>query len=162
MKPTTWKDIAELIGIAAIVASLLFVGLQMQQQQEIAMASQYQERYSTIMDFWIARQQSDIERPKLGQRIIDRSGLPTGVDPNTTADQFGSHYLWARMTLGVYDNLHFQYESGFLTDDAWSAYEAQIAQSRDDPYIQYVLTNNRNVYRSSFIELMDRLTQNAD
>lgn len=36
MNSTNWKDIAELIGIAAIVASLVFVGLQMQQQQEIA------------------------------------------------------------------------------------------------------------------------------
>ena len=38
MKSTSWKDIAELIGIAAIVASLVFVGLQMRQAQEIAFA----------------------------------------------------------------------------------------------------------------------------
>ena len=38
MKRTNWKDILELIGIAAIVASLLFVGLQMKQDQEIAQA----------------------------------------------------------------------------------------------------------------------------
>ena len=31
-----WKDLAELIGIAAIVASLLFVALQMRQAQDIA------------------------------------------------------------------------------------------------------------------------------
>jgi hypothetical protein len=36
LKTTNWKDIAELIGIAAIVASLLFVGMQMRQDQEIA------------------------------------------------------------------------------------------------------------------------------
>jgi len=36
MRSTNWKDVAELIGIAAIVASLLFVGLQMRQEQEIA------------------------------------------------------------------------------------------------------------------------------
>ena len=33
MKSTNWKDIAELIGIAAIVASLVFVGLQMRQER---------------------------------------------------------------------------------------------------------------------------------
>ena len=38
MKSTNWKDIAELIGITAIVASLIFVGLQMQQAREIAIA----------------------------------------------------------------------------------------------------------------------------
>ena len=36
MKSRDWKDIAELIGIAAIVASLIFVGLQMKQAQDIA------------------------------------------------------------------------------------------------------------------------------
>jgi hypothetical protein len=36
MKKADWKDIAELVGIAAIVASLVFVGLQMRQEQTIA------------------------------------------------------------------------------------------------------------------------------
>ena len=35
MAPERWKDIAELIGIAAIVASLVFVGLQMQQTEDV-------------------------------------------------------------------------------------------------------------------------------
>jgi hypothetical protein len=36
MNKTNWKDTAELIGIAAIVASLVFVGIQMKQSQDIA------------------------------------------------------------------------------------------------------------------------------
>ncbi len=36
MKNTNWKDIAELVGIAAIVASLVFVGLQMRQDHVFA------------------------------------------------------------------------------------------------------------------------------
>ena len=39
MKSTSWKDIAELIGIAAIVASLIFVGLELQQSRAIAEAN---------------------------------------------------------------------------------------------------------------------------
>ena len=38
MKSSDWKSTAELIGIAAIVASLVFVGLQMRQTQSIAMS----------------------------------------------------------------------------------------------------------------------------
>ena len=38
MKITNWKVVAELIGIAAIVASLIFVGLEMRQQQVLARA----------------------------------------------------------------------------------------------------------------------------
>lgn len=36
MKFKVWNEIAELIGIAAIVASLVFVGLQMRQDHVIA------------------------------------------------------------------------------------------------------------------------------
>jgi len=36
MKSVNWKDIAELVGIAAIVASLIFLGLQMQQAERLA------------------------------------------------------------------------------------------------------------------------------
>ncbi len=57
-KSLNWKDIAELIGIAAIVASLIFVGLQMRQTQRIAltemdlniMGAEFNSR-SAIYDF---------------------------------------------------------------------------------------------------------------
>jgi hypothetical protein len=39
---SSWKDTAELIGIAAIVASLIFVGLQLKQEQNIAIAQTIQ------------------------------------------------------------------------------------------------------------------------
>lgn len=41
MKNANWKEFAELTGIVAIVASLLFVGLQLKQGHEIALATQY-------------------------------------------------------------------------------------------------------------------------
>ena len=41
------KDIAEFVGIGAIVASLIFVGMQMRQTQEIAIADGYSELASS-------------------------------------------------------------------------------------------------------------------
>ena len=38
MKINAWKDIAEIVGITALVASLIFVGLQIRQEQAIAIA----------------------------------------------------------------------------------------------------------------------------
>jgi len=50
MKSRDWKDIAELIGITAIVASLLFVGLQMKQSQDIASAERIMLRAATFVE----------------------------------------------------------------------------------------------------------------
>ena len=41
MKDKNWKGIGELIGIAAIVGSLIFVGLQVRQDQQIAIAATF-------------------------------------------------------------------------------------------------------------------------
>jgi len=44
MRFSEWKEIAELVGLAAIIASLVFVGLQLKQSQDIALATQYKSR----------------------------------------------------------------------------------------------------------------------
>jgi hypothetical protein len=44
MTNITWRELAEAIGIVSIVASLVFVGLQLRQSQQVAVAEQYQVR----------------------------------------------------------------------------------------------------------------------
>ena len=45
-----WKRTAELVGLAAIVASLIFVGLQMRQDQEIARAQALVDASAVVTD----------------------------------------------------------------------------------------------------------------
>ena len=57
MKSTNWKDVAELIGITAIVLSLLFVGLQLRQSQQLAveeLVSYSNERQNAIRGLIVA------------------------------------------------------------------------------------------------------------
>ena len=64
-----WKETAELVGTAAIVASLLFVGLQMRQTGEIARGQMYSNQlanalaaYSAISDhpdIWVRGKRGD-------------------------------------------------------------------------------------------------------
>ena len=46
MKSVNWKGAAESVGIAAIVASLIFVGLQMRQEQNIAVV----DTFGTVLE----------------------------------------------------------------------------------------------------------------
>ncbi len=50
MKSPSWKDLIEIVGITAIVASLIFVGLQMRQDQEIAEAQAYIDASAVLTD----------------------------------------------------------------------------------------------------------------
>jgi hypothetical protein len=64
MANSNWKDVAEIVGMTAIVASLIFVGFQMRQDRQIAEAqifSHYGESHTvwvglvtSNMDTWIA------------------------------------------------------------------------------------------------------------
>ena len=54
MRNVTWKDAIELVGIGAVVASLIFVGLQMRQTHEIALATLYQMRSDAAREIRIA------------------------------------------------------------------------------------------------------------
>ena len=50
MKKVNFDACAQLIGMISIVASLIFVGMQMQQSQTIALAAQQQSRTEVLVD----------------------------------------------------------------------------------------------------------------
>ena len=51
MKISDWRQIAELIGIVAIVASLIFVGLQIRQEHTIALAQNAADFDDTMIEY---------------------------------------------------------------------------------------------------------------
>ena len=86
MKFKEWNEIAELIGIAAVVGSLIFVGLQMRQAQDIAnaerrmmdLANSY-EMHNAInehADIWLRgltdEELSDVETVIFENLVVDR------------------------------------------------------------------------------------------
>ena len=75
MPSKNWRHIAELFGIGAIVASIIFVGLQMQQSQEIAVGAQYQERANTQIENYMSQIHSDQALRNRGQRLINAASL---------------------------------------------------------------------------------------
>ena len=46
-----WKSVAEFVGIAAIVASLIFVGLQLRQDRQLALAENAAEFDDTMIEY---------------------------------------------------------------------------------------------------------------
>lgn len=116
MRFTEWKEIAELVGLVAIVASLVFVGLQLKQSQEIALATQYQSRAESVQELVLTHLEIGYDPfvPALRQGVED--GVPVG-DIHTV------HWLWIQM-----DNHYYQYQAGFLDQDAW---EAQLRNTKE-------------------------------
>jgi len=162
MKLDALKEVAELVGIAAIVASLVFVGLQLRQAQEIAIADQYQERSNAAVDWYSARMQSDTSLESVARRLSanDAAGSVSGVfvsfgddDPHLVAQR----YLEFRANMTFFDNYHFQYERGFLPEDAWLAFRVRLTGLLKNAFNTDIYRQQRTQYRESFRRVCDEI-----
>jgi hypothetical protein len=156
MKTGSWKDIAEFVGIGAIVASLVFVGLQLKQSHEIAIADQYQNRADAALDFYVARMQSGpaleltairiselVESEQLGP-AVRRSLEDEG--PQIAA----MRHLHYRSNITLFDNYHFQYQLGFLTEDAWVGFRRRLKELLSNDVYAELYKQMETQFRSSF------------
>ena len=145
MRFTEWKEIAELVGLVAIVASLVFVGLQLKQSQEIALATQYQSRAESVQELVIAHLESDYVPfvPALRQGVEE--GVPVG-DIHTV------HWLWIQM-----DNHYYQYQAGFLDQDAWEAQLRNTKELFSFCRMRFVYEWRKRGLRDEFVSLVDSL-----
>ena len=128
MSTFRFKDTVELIGIAAIVASLIFVGLQIRQEQQIAIVDTYGQLSQSNIDLTLQMgEQMDVwkkglDGDKLTEDELDRfSALAAAVveynkrvfirwtrlgpfDPNIAASRFA-------FALYIYPGLRREFES---------------------------------------------------
>ena len=99
------NDWMQVIGIFAVVASLIFVGLQMKQSHEIALASQYQARAEAALSLFETHIEAKYTMPPFLNKVTDTF---------TVQDIAQAQWQWTAL-----DNHYFQYQKGFLEEDAW-------------------------------------------
>ena len=163
MRQFSWKAVGEFVGIGAIVASLIFVGIEMRQQQEIAAATHHQERAFKSIDYYFSIMQIDSELGRRAQRqsIIDTSRL-VGYDREyleslTPKERVQSHMIGI-INIFIWDNLFYQYQSGFISAATWQADRSRFRKSlANTSYIRYEIDHNEKGYRTDFIELAKKL-----
>lgn len=151
------NDWMQVVGIFAVVLSLIFVGMQMKQSQNIAIAAQYQERYATIAEILSDRQLDPDHAQFIGEREISLHGLPPGIDQSMSAREYGRRFMGIRLSLQTLDNYHFQYESGFLTEDAWASYLRQYDRTFRTPVALHYFDNYKDMFRPSFLAAIEHL-----
>jgi len=162
LKAANWKTIAEFVGMAAIVASLIFVGLQMKQAQEIAIATQYQERANTAIEYYLGHMNEPAISDR-GRHMVENGyydAFPTAVRESVvskTPEAIALAYLRFRMTMTMQDNNYFQYESGFMSEEAWQSQRNRFRKYIANELIAATYLHEKSEYRSSFQQLCDQV-----
>lgn len=166
MKKGELNDWLQVVGLIAVVASLIFVGLQLKQSQEIAIAAQYQARLDAASGHYTAILQSDAGLRVVGADVladINANGtLPAefkawaGSQP---VEELAFRVIGATIFLKSHDNIYFQYQSGFLSDEAWSALRMQLKAGLNDPrsWCRSVYESKPEVWRDSYRTLIEEL-----
>lgn len=150
MNAAGWRDIAELIGIAAIVASLIFVGLQMKQNHEIALAGQYQARAEVTLDLYSTFVEID--------DIPNVPALRNRISETVTARSIAEIlWLWIAM-----DNHYYQYKSGFLDEESWQAQLRNIKAIYAVCEVRFVWEWRKNGLRAEFVEMVESVGSSCD
>lgn len=132
MNQAKLRDWLEIIGIFAVVASLIFVGLQMQQAQKISMSQTYQARTATAAEWNMAfaanpaalsayRKASEGNEDEIAAQEYDAL--------NRTL--VGLYYL--------YDNAYYQYQAGFVSEDFWDMTSESLRGMMEIPVANRIL-----------------------
>ena len=138
------NDWMQVVGIFALVASLVFVGLQMRQSQEIAIAGQFQNRTQTVLSF--IETQMEVGYVPNGPGWRDR----VSTKEVSVEDIHISQWLWIN-----FDNHYFQYQTGFMEESAWQAQLRSLRSAYSRCETRFVYDLRKRGLRSEFIELVE-------
>lgn len=108
------NDWVQAAGIFALVASLVFVGLQLKQSQDIALSQASQSRTATTIEILVNSAENSAFTSSVAKR---RSG---NGDAHTIEERVAMRQ-YAIGILYLYEDQHFQYVNGFLPEERWQA-----------------------------------------
>ena len=168
MKRFNWRDLAEIIGFASIVGSLIFVGMQLRQSQEIAIASQYQERASTAVEYYSSQMQNEQAITDQAEKISAavRSGHASpairSLIETQSPESIGLWFYQKRVFFVMLDNFHFQYRSGFMAEESWDAFRRELRDELSNDATAAYYRDYGSNFRSSFEELCDQILKEIE
>ena len=163
------SDWMQVVGIFALIVSLAFVGLQMQQDRDIARAAIYQDRvaimYENLNAFASDRDRVEF-KIKLDGRDPDELVSSEGWAKSLTFMQF---YVFAFREYGnlyLLDNDHFQFETGFLSEGHWKAIRADVkSDMSENPMFRWVVEqeiDTKDELRPAFLNELQEILRESD
>ena len=152
MQSRPQRDWLQIIGQFGVVASLLFVGLQMKQDQEIALSAAYQARTATLVDFVTALATDEVTRTafsKLGGDVAD-----------LTSDERIAAVMISMAGRELLQNSQYQFARGYLDEEHWQTAQRLIKQQLQQPIARAGLLSDG--VRPSFRRIVEEIDREPD
>lgn len=156
MNSSKLNDWLQVIGLFGVIASLLFVGLQMMQDREIALSAIYQERAAVVTEFYTSIATDEVARQAMAK-------VNSGKSADLTPDELAAHQIIAIAGKQLTDNSHYQYEKGFASEDHWMQIRSTLKDRMRNPRNKRILLGGhmRPSFRADLIEIEKELEAEA-
>ena len=140
----------QIVGLTGVIVSLMFVGFEIQQSRQIAIADVYQQRTGLLMQASIsmyspeqyneahAKRESGVELDSRDKRIVDIA-----------------RSVW----MAYFENNHFQNQLGLLPDEHWQSARNGLRGILQSESVREWWETNRDLHRVSFAAEVDQLIQ---
>jgi hypothetical protein len=144
------KDLRETVGLLLVVASMLFVGLEVRQNAEATRAATVLQ----LKDGWAALNLTYIENPESAVMIqhVQDVGL-VNADPESRLVAASM----IRTLLHNWSNAYFQFRIGTLDDEQWIPLLRDMEGESDQRLTWDVWDNWAHIFDDPFRDLMDSL-----
>ena len=142
----------QVVGMFGVIASLVFVGLQLKQTQQIALSNTYQARSDASVESLVAVMGSPEFLSASAKVYADRS------DELSMQEAVAwEYFMGANMTM--FENNHQQYEMGFLSEEHWQRNVAELECTFELPLNHQMMGNW--FYRESFNKVVKEIVDQA-
>ena len=122
MNSEKFREWLEIFGIFGIIASLLFVGLEMRQSQKIALSAAYQARSDSSMVIRMAVVESEALQSANGKL---RQGK---AFDDLSPEELSAVIALTSGNMIYLENMHYQYVNGFISEEHWETNRAELRQ----------------------------------
>ena len=135
------RFVIEIISVIAIVLSLIFLGLEVNQSNTLAKASIRQSLNETDMDVYEMR---------MDKEVITRAFYK--IDNNLPLDEYEEYMIILFQTFNFrdFDNSFYQYRIGLFDENNWQAYRRIIKKLLEDKYVKIMLQNSISDFSTEF------------
>lgn len=131
MKRVSLDTWIQLIGLLGVLGGLIFVGLEMQQNQRIAIAANQQSRAELRAQLLITPFQGNIEMA----RVLN---IEWGDMTEEQKLARGTHQLYRWNTL---ENMFVQNQLGLVAPETWALMESYIKTRKSECYLRDYMPN---------------------
>lgn len=140
------SDWLQLLGFGGLIASLVFVGLELRQSREIAIADVYQQRAAMLIDVHSITLSSEL--------LYDMYNRMQAGEPLNAGDQL---LLSTALTpiFTYWENNHFQYEMGLLSEEQWLSSRNALKAVVQRPEVRAWWQSERKEMRKTFTDVVD-------